>query len=308
MLNLTQADIAERLTYDRLIPAMEKALTAFSTGAVIQPVRNMIEIEAGKRYLGVMPAVGASMMGAKLVSFYPGNAEAGLDTHFATILLFETPLGRPVAVMDGTLITEMRTAAVSAAVTKRLAPPQSRRLALLGAGVQAAAHLEALRSILPLDEVRVWSRTPERAEFFAKKHGARAMAAEEAVRDADVVVTATHAVEPILQGRWLKEGAHVNAIGAPRPDWRELDDTAMDNLLIVDLREAALKESGDVILSGARIFAEAGELFAGIRTAPLSKTTIFKSVGLAIEDIAAAELVCELYVDAARGSPLRVED
>ena len=308
VLNLTQADIADRLTYDRLIPAMEKALTAFSTGAVIQPVRNMIEIEASKRYLGVMPAVSASMMGAKLVSFYPGNAEVGLDTHFATILLFETPHGRPVAVMDGTLITEMRTAAVSAAVTKRLAPPQSRRLALLGAGVQAAAHLEALRSILLLDEVRVWSRTPERAEFFAKKHGARAMAPEEAVRDADVIVTATHAIEPILQGRWLKEGAHVNAIGAPRPNWRELDDTAMDNLLIVDSREAAVKESGDVILSGARIFAEAGEIFAGIRTAPSSKTTIFKSVGLAIEDIAAAELVCELYADAARGSGLRLGD
>jgi len=308
VLNLTQGDIAERLTYDRLIPAMEKALTAFSTGAVIQPVRNMIEIEAGKRYLGVMPAVSAGMMGAKLVSFYPGNAEAGLDTHFATILLFETPHGRPVAVMDGTLITEMRTAAVSAAVTKRLAPPESRRLALLGAGVQAAAHLEALRSILPLDEVRVWSRTPERAESFAKKHGARAMTPEEAVRDADVIVAATHAVEPILQGRWLKEGAHVNAVGAPRPNWRELDDTAMDNLLIVDSREAALKESGDVILSGARIFAEAGELFAGIRTAPSSKTTIFKSVGLAIEDIATAELVCELYADAARGSGLRLDD
>jgi thiomorpholine-carboxylate dehydrogenase len=207
--------------------------------------------------------------------------------------------------MDGTLITEMRTAAVSAAVTKRLAPPQSRCLALLGTGVQAAAHLEALRSILPLDDVRVRSRTPERAESFAKKHGARVMAPEEAVRGADVIVTATHAAAAILQGRWLKEGAHVNAVGAPQPDWRELDDTAMDNLLIVDSREAALKESGDVILSGARIFAKAGELFAGIRTAPLSKTTIFKSVGLAIEDIATAELVCELYVDTARGSGVR---
>ncbi len=302
MLNLTRDDIAARLTYERLIPAMEKALAAFSTGAVIQPVRNMIEVEAGKRYLGVMPAVGASMMGAKLVSFYPGNAEAGLDTHFATILLFETPHGRPVAVLDGALITEMRTAAVSAAVTRRLASPESRRLALLGAGVQAAAHLEALRSILPLDDVRVWSRTPERAEFFARRHGARVMAPEEAVRDADIVVTATHAMTPILQGGWLKEGAHVNAIGAPRPDWRELDDAAMENLLIVDSREAALKESGDVILSGARIFAEAGELFAGIRTAPPSRTTIFKSVGLAIEDIATAALVYDLLQDAARGS------
>lgn len=293
MLTLTESDVAARLSYEGLIPAMEKTLAAFSSGEVIQPVRNMIEIEQSRRYLGVMPAVGASAMGAKLVSFYPGNADAGLDTHFAMILLFETPHGRPIAVMDGRLVTEMRTAAVSAAVTKRLARRDSRSLALLGAGVQAKAHLEALRSILPLDDVRVWSRTPERAEAFARAHGARAMAAEEAVRGADVIVTATHATQPILKGRWLKEGAHVNAIGAPRPDWRELDEDAMGNLLVVDSREAALKESGDVILSGAPIFAEAGELFAGAKTAPASKATIFKSVGLAIEDIAAAQLVYE---------------
>jgi thiomorpholine-carboxylate dehydrogenase len=293
MLNLSEAEIAELLTYDRLIPAMERALAAFSSGLVIQPVRDMIAIEEGKRYLGVMPAVAPTAMGAKLVSFYPGNAEAGLDTHFATIMLFETAHGRPLAVMDGRLITKMRTAAVSAAVTKRLARPGARSLALLGAGVQAKAHLEALRTILPLDDVRVWSRTPERARDFAAAHFARAMEIEEAVRGADVVVTATHATAPILQGRWLAEGAHVNAIGAPRPNWRELDDDVMRNLLIVDSREAALKESGDVILSGAEIYAEAGELFAGTKTAPASATTVFKSVGLAIEDIAAAELVYE---------------
>jgi thiomorpholine-carboxylate dehydrogenase len=300
MLHLAEADVAALLTYERLIPAMEAALAAFSRGEVIQPLRNMIAIEEGKRYLGVMPAVAAKAMGAKLVSFYPGNAAAGIDTHFATILLFETPHGRPLAVMDGRLITEMRTAAVSAAVTKRLARPGAHSLALLGAGVQAKAHLDALRAILPLDDIRVWSRTPERAREFAKAHGARAMEAEAAVRGADVVVTATHATEPILLGRWLAEGAHVNAIGAPRPDWRELDDDVMRHLLVVDSREAALKESGDVILSGATIFAEAGELFCGAKTAPAQETTVFKSVGLAIEDIASAELVYELAM--ARGA------
>ncbi len=157
--------------------------------------------------------------------------------------------------------------------------------------MQAKAHLEALRTLFRCDDVRVWSRTPERARDFAKAHGATAMAIEDAVRGADVVVTATHALEPILMGRWLAPGAHVNAIGAPRPNWRELDDEAMSNLLIVNSRAAALKESGDVILSVAEIFAEAGELFAGIKSPPAEATTIFKSLGLAIEDIATAELV-----------------
>jgi thiomorpholine-carboxylate dehydrogenase len=188
--------------------------------------------------------------------------------------------------MDGRLITEMRTAAVSAAVTRRLASP-----ALLGSGVQAGAHLEALSRVCRFEEVRVWSRTPEHARRFAAAHGARAMDAEAAVRGADVVVTATNALNPILKGAWLKPGAHVNAVGSPRPAWRELDDEAMSNVLVVDSREACLKESGDVILSGARIHAEAGELFGGSKSVPASATTVFKSVGIAIEDLATARLV-----------------
>jgi thiomorpholine-carboxylate dehydrogenase len=139
--------------------------------------------------------------------------------------------------------------------------------------------------------VRVWSRTPEHARRFAAEHGARALDAEAAVRGADVVVTATNALSPILKGAWLKPGAHVNAVGSPRPTWRELDDEAMANVLVVDSREAVLKESGDVILSGARIHAEAGEIFAGAMPAPAAETTVFKSVGVAIEDLATARLV-----------------
>ncbi len=209
----------------------------------------------------------------------------------ALVLLLRTDTGEPLAVMDGRLITEMRTAAVSAAVTNRLAAPDSRVLALLGSGVQARAHLEALAHVRAFDEVRVWSRTPAHAQRFAAEHGARAMDAEAAVRGADVVVTATAAVEPILRGAWLKPGAHVNAIGAPLPTWRELDDEAMAKVLVVDSREAVLHESGDVILSGAPIYAEAGEIFAGTKPAPVGATTVFKSVGLAVEDIAAAKLV-----------------
>jgi thiomorpholine-carboxylate dehydrogenase len=290
---LDEQAVRAALRWDQLIAEMEAALTALSQGRVIQPVRNTITIEEGKRYLAVMPAVAEDAMGLKAVSFYPGNAGTALPTHLAMILLFRPDTGEPLAVMDGRLITEMRTAAVSAAVTKYLASPDSRVLALLGSGVQAAAHLEALSQVRRFDEVRVWSRTPGHAQRFAREHGARAMDAESAVRGADVVVTATNAVEPILKGAWLKRGVHVNAVGSPRPTWRELDDDAMANVLVVDSREAALKESGDVILSKAKIHAEAGEIFDGSKTVSASETTVFKSLGLAIEDVAAARLVYE---------------
>jgi len=290
---LDEPAVRAALRWDQLIAEMEAALTALSQGRVIQPVRNTITIEEGKRYLAVMPAVAENAMGLKAVSFYPGNAGTALPTHLAMILLFRPDTGEPLAVMDGRLITEMRTAAVSAAVTKYLASPDSRVLALLGSGVQAAAHLEALSQVRRFDEVRVWSRTPGHAQRFAREHGARAMDAESAVRGADVVVTATNAAEPILKGAWLKRGAHVNAVGSPRPTWRELDDDAMANVLVVDSREAALKESGDVILSKAKIHAEAGEIFDGSKTVSASETTVFKSLGLALEDVAAARLVYE---------------
>lgn len=290
-LTLSEVDIARVLTYERLIPAMERALSDFSAGRVIQPVRNMLTIEEGKRFLGVMPAVAEQGMGAKLVCFFPKNAGTGVPTHLAMIMLFEPDSGRPLAFLDGRLITEMRTAAVSAAVTKYLAPDGCRVLTLLGSGVQAHAHLQALRHVCQFEEVRVWSRTADHARGFATLHGIKATDdLETAVRGADVVVTATNAVQPFLKGDWLKPGSHVNAVGAPRPTWRELDDVAMRNTLIVDSREAVLKEAGDVILSKSPIFAEAGEVFAGLKVPSRSETTVFKSVGIAVEDIMAARL------------------
>jgi ornithine cyclodeaminase/alanine dehydrogenase-like protein (mu-crystallin family) len=301
--HLDEAQIRAALDWDALIEAMERALTAFSAGRVIQPLRTMLTIEEGKRYLGVMPAVAQEAMGCKLVSFYPGNAGSGIPTHMAMIMLFRPDTGEPLATMDGRLITEMRTAAVSAAVTKHLASPESRVLALLGSGVQASAHLEALRRVRNVSEVRVWSRTPEHARRFADAHGvALASDPQSAVKDADIVVTVTSAKEPILKGAWLKPGAHVNAVGAPRPTWRELDDAAMTaGALIVDSREAAMKESGDVILSKAPIFAEAGEIFAGSAKPPPGGVTVFKSLGLAVEDIAAALLAYRAATGAAPG-------
>jgi ornithine cyclodeaminase/alanine dehydrogenase-like protein (mu-crystallin family) len=282
------------LGWDELIAEMESALAEFSHGTVIQPVRNIVTIEENRRYLGLMPAVTGDVMGLKFVTFYPSNADTGLPTHNATILLYRTDTGQPLAAMDGRLITEMRTAAVSAAITRYLAPPQSRVLALLGSGVQAHSHLEALARVCKFSEVRVWSRTAEHAQRFARERDAKAAdSAEAAVRGADVIVTATAAHEPILEGAWLKPGAHVNAVGSSRPNWRELDDEAMANIVVVDSREAAAKEAGDVIIADAQIYAEIGEIFDGTKRPTPTATTIFKSVGLACEDVAAARLVFE---------------
>jgi ornithine cyclodeaminase/alanine dehydrogenase-like protein (mu-crystallin family) len=289
-LYLGEEEVRKYLRMEELIPAMEKALIDFSAAKVTQPVRSVITVDPPGGFFGMMPARTPDGLGIKLVTFYPKNAERGIPTHMATIFLVDPQTGAPLAVMDGRLITEMRTAAVSAAATKLLAPPHAKILAILGSGVQAHSHVEALRLVRPFEEIRVWSPTKPRAERFAEEIGAKSMSAEEAVRDADVVVTATNSKMSILRGAWLKPGCHVNAVGACRPDWRELDDEAMANVLFVDSREAAMKESGDVILSGAKIYAELGEALAGKVPPRANETTIFKSLGMAVEDIAAALL------------------
>jgi thiomorpholine-carboxylate dehydrogenase len=297
MIHLDDDAVRKALRWDALIVAMERALADFSSGRVVQPLRNWLTVEEGSRFLGVMPAATNEAIGVKLVSFYPRNAGTPVPTVTAVVMLFKPETGEPIASIDANRLTAMRTAAVSAAVTQRLASPESRVLALLGSGVQAATHLAALGHVRRFDEVRVWSRTREHAEAFAASHGATAMDAQSAVRGADVIVTATPAREPILEGSWLKPGAHVNAVGAPMPTWRELDDEAMRNVVVVESREAVAHESGDVILSKAQIYAEAGELFAETKPSPMSETTVFKSVGMAVEDVVAAKLV----VDAALG-------
>jgi len=254
-------------------------------------VRSVIKVDPPGGFLGLMPALTPEGLGLKAVTFYPSNAERGIPTHMATIFLVEPQTGTPLAIMDGRLITEMRTAAVSAVATKLLAAPDARILGILGSGVQARSHLEALRLVRQFEEVRVWSPTREHAKQFAEEIGGRAVSAEEAVRGADAVVTVTSSKTPILKGSSLKPGCHVNAIGACRPDWRELDDEAMSNVVFVDSREGAMKESGDVILSGAKIYAELGEALAGKVSPRTSETTIFKSLGMALEDIAAPMLV-----------------
>jgi ornithine cyclodeaminase/alanine dehydrogenase-like protein (mu-crystallin family) len=293
---LNEQQVRQHLRMADLIPAMEMALIDFSGGRVTQPVRSVIKVDPPGGFLGLMPALTADGLGLKAVTFYPSNAERGIPTHMATIFLLDPETGMPLAIMDGRLITEMRTAAVSAAATKLLASTDSKILAILGSGVQARSHAEALKLVRNFEEIRVWSPTSEHAKQFAEEIGAIAVSAEEAVRGADVVVTVTNSKAPVLRGSWLKSGCHVNAIGACRPDWRELDDEAIKNVVFVDSREGAMKESGDVILSGAKIYAELGEALAVKIPSRSNETTIFKSLGMAVEDIAAAMLVYRLAI------------
>ena len=271
---LNEQQVRHHLRMADLIPAMEKALIDFSAGKVTQPVRSVIKVDPPGGFLGLMPALTPDGLGLKAVTFFPSNAEHGIPTHMATIFLVDPRTGTPLAIMDGRLITEMRTAAVSAAATKFLASPDSKILAILGSGVQARSHVEAMRLVRQFEEIRVWSPTKEHAKQFAKEIGATAVSAEEAVLGADVVVTVTNSKTPVLRGSWLKPGCHVNAIGACRPDWSELDDEAMANVVFVDSREGAMKESGDLILSGGKIYAELGEALAGkvprVQTKPRS--------------------------------------
>src|SRR5436305_3048018 len=297
---LNEEQVRQHLRMADLILAMEKALIDFSAGKVTQPVRSVIKVDvaAATGFLGLMPALTPDGLGLKAVTFYLSNAERGIPTHMATIFLVDPETGTPLAIMDGRLITEMRTAAVSSAATKLLAPPDAKVLAILGSGVQARSHVEALQLVRKFEEIRVWSPTREHAQRFAKEIGATAMSDEGAVRGADVIVTVTNSKTPVLKGAWLKPGCHVNAIGACRPDWRARDDDSMRNVVFVDSREGALKESGDVILSGAKIYAELGQALGGKVPSQASETTIFKSLGMAVEDIAAASLVYRKVISA----------
>src|SRR5437867_2341989 len=288
---LDEPAVQQRLRYQDLIPAIAQALAALSSGKVVQPVRTVLPVAPHHGFFAVMPAYAdGGALGAKLVTFYPQNV--GVHTHHAVIVMLKAETGEPLAMMDGRLITEMRTAAASAVATERLARSDASVLAILGSGVQARSHLSALRLVRSFTDVRVWS--PRNAPAFAQRHGVKAVAtAADAVRGADVVVVATSATTPLLQGRWLSQGAHVNAVGATRPDWRALDDDLVTTARVfVDSREAALRESGDVIAARSEV-TEIGAVVAGVhpgRRAP-EEVTLFKSVGVAVEDVVAAALV-----------------
>jgi ornithine cyclodeaminase/alanine dehydrogenase-like protein (mu-crystallin family) len=298
---ISEEAIRSVLTYEALIPAIRQALIDYSAGAaggVVQPLRQILRVKDGTGeaigWFATMPVIAGEFMSVKTVTFYPRNSglTARLPTHQAIIELLDRATGEPLAVMDGRLITEMRTAAVSAVAVEALAAG-AKTLGVLGSGVQARAHIEALRHVLPAlraeGSVRIWSRNSAKAAELAAELGAEAASIEETAA-ADVVVTVTSATEPVLLGEWLAPHSLVVAVGAVAPNLRELDDQVMQGCLIVESRQSAETESGDVILSGARVFAELGAVLAGTAPPLPAGRLVFKSVGMGIEDLVGASL------------------
>jgi alanine dehydrogenase len=301
---LTESDVRALLTMPDLIAAMETALAAFSAGAVVQPVRTVLEVGEHKSFFALMPSYVPSTpaLGAKLVTVYESNIARGLPTHLATIVMLDAETGALAAIVDGRYITEARTAAVSAVSVKKLARKDASVLAILGSGVQARSHLEALSHVRKFREVRAWSPTKKNLDAFANETGAIASPSPEAaVRGADVIVIAASSHTPILFNDWVAPGAHVVSIGATRPTQQEMEPSLVArSRLFVDSRAAALRESGDVIPFGeSHIVAELGEVQAS-RQSP-DEITIFKSLGLAVEDVVAAHLTITRAKGSGRG-------
>ncbi len=295
-----------------LIQAMASALAEYSANCVAQPVRTVIEVGPERAYYGVMPAVidSPAAMGAKLVTVYAGNHARGLTSHLATIILLDPATGALVALLDGRYITEARTAAVSAVSVDRLARPDATRLAIIGSGVQARSHLDAIRLVRPLTGVRVWSPNAAHCAAFAQSASAdtgltvrAAASARTAVHDADIVVLVTASPVPVINDEDIAPGTHICAIGACRPTQREMPTALIArSRLFVDSRAAALVEAGDIVLplkEGAftadHIVGELGSLVLGRCEGRRSgdDVTLFKSLGMAVEDVVAAQLVVE---------------
>jgi ornithine cyclodeaminase len=317
---LTESDVRAVLPMPDLIVCMERALASHAAGQAAQPVRTVLEVGADRNFFGIMPAAlhEPRAMGAKLVTVFHRNHHRGLPSHLATIVILDPDTGALTAVMDGRFITEARTAAVSAVSVKHLARADASVLGIVGSGVQARSHLEAIRHVRRLSEARVWSPNAAHREAFASEMTAaagvpvRAVASPgEAALDADLIVLATSSPTAVLTGRDVRPGAHIAAVGACRPDQREMAaDLVAQTRLFVDSRAAAMKEAGDILLAigeGAiapdHITGELGELALGRvpgRTSP-GEVTLFKSLGMAIEDVAAAQLVLERATIQGRG-------
>lgn len=306
---LSEQDVRTVLTMDDLISAMETALVQFSRREVQQPLRTVVEVGLQKAFFGLMPAYIAepAALGAKLVTVFGSNTSAGLPTHMATIVLLDSMTGELLAILDGRYITEARTAAVSAVSVRRLAREDAGTIAIIGSGVQARSHLDAIGRVRTLREVRAWSPDRERLAAFVREMTPRTAApvaasrsAQEAVEGADLIVLVTASREPVIQSAWVADGAHVCAVGACRPDQREMDAALVARARVfVDSRVAALAEAGDILLAmkdgaieAGHIAGELGELAAGTVAGRQSarEVTIFKSLGMAVEDVAAAHL------------------
>ena len=307
---LSQQDVRECLPMDACMRVMRDTLIALSVGDAVQPLRSVMRGPEHKGVLGVMPGwlPGLGVMGLKAVSVFSGNHAAGLESHIGAVLLHETKHGQLIAIADASEITAIRTAAVSGVATQALARDNASDLAILGAGTQARTHLEAMLVARTLRRVRVWSRTRAHADAFAAWAAQRfAVAVEvmpsvrDAVHEADIICTTTASREPILEGVWVAPGAHINAVGSSVAFARELDTAAVvASRLFVDRQESTINEAGDYLfplregaITEAHIVGELGDVLRGVRPGRGSPTeiTLFKSLGLAIEDIAAAQYV-----------------
>ncbi|KAK8763608.1 hypothetical protein V5799_033785 [Amblyomma americanum] len=282
-----------------LVQVLEEGFRDLATGGVVQPQRSIVSVQDRNGMLLSMPAYSATAqaLATKVVTCFPEN-RAPFPSIQGVVLLFHASTGALKCIMDAAEITAYRTAAASAVATKYLATEDPKVLAVLGSGTQAKSHILVMTAMFPFEEVRIWNHRESSAKSLVNDLAASGLAvdyeqsAEEAVRDADVVVTATSSPVPLLQAGWLRKGAHVNAVGAPRPDWHELSEELMHQCVVyVDTAEGARTESGDVIISGADIFAEIGEVLLGTKQNRRADTTVFKSLGMAIEDVLAADLV-----------------
>ena len=312
---LSETDLRELLPLPDLLKAMESALIAFSTGRVCQPVRIAIE-QPNAPVFWTMPAFLGAVMGAKLVTARDPEIEPHLPAIHATIVLLDGTMGTLLACMDGRYITEARTAAVSALAMRALAGTHGSTLAIIGSGVQARSHLAALTPVRPFKQVRCWSPTRGHMRNFVERHPnvEPAETAEVAVKGADVIALVTSSRDPVIRDEWIEPGACIVSVGACMPDQREMDPALVTRArLIVDSREAALKESGDVamgiadgLFSANHIAAELGEVLAGAARGRTSaeQVTIFKSLGMAVEDIAAAQLAYTRALETGRGLQL----
>jgi ornithine cyclodeaminase/alanine dehydrogenase-like protein (mu-crystallin family) len=306
VLVISYADVVRLLPMPACIDVMADALRTTSRGGAVLPLRSVVWQPDRSGMIGLMPGFLAepASLGLKVVSIFPGNHAAGYDSHQGVVMLFDIQHGTPIAIIDASSITAIRTAAVSGVATRALARDDAGDLAILGAGVQAATHLAAMRAVRPLRRVRVWSRSEANARQFAAAQGGaiEVMAtARAAVEGADLICTTTAAREPILEGAWLRPGAHINAVGACFAATRELDTAAVARArLIVDRRESTLAESGDFLIPKAEgvigddhIAGELGDVLLGGVDGRRSadEVTLFKSLGIAIEDLAAAHYI-----------------
>lgn len=309
LLVLTHDDVEALLTMPECIAAMEDALSALAKGEVHNPLRSVVRAEGASGFLGLMPAYRGGPMPAyalKEICLYPGNPARGLDTHLGGVLLHSGETGELLAIMNASAITAIRTAAVSAVATKLLARDDAQTLAVIGAGVQARSHLQAIPLVRNIRNIRLTSRTPAKAMALAAAfpHVQVVDSIEEAVRGADIIVTTTSSREPVVRREWIADGTHINAVGSSIASARELDAaTVAASSLFVDRRESTVNESGDYLMAlkegmiagPEHIRAELGEILTGQASGRTShgEITLFKSLGVAIEDLAAAQLLFE---------------